>query len=129
METMVRWGRGPASGIQCRGHARLVSGDPTAKTRNLPESTGVPPYLKVVGWQGFEPWTNGLKGRCSTTELPTHASDDGSSKGGSTKQRSHANRPRNHAQAFSRQVGCAADSGSPFVHSSFFCDTFSSLLC
>ena len=25
----------------------------------------------LVGWQGFEPWTNGLKGRCSTTELPT----------------------------------------------------------
>jgi hypothetical protein len=24
-----------------------------------------------VGWQGFEPWTNGLKGRCSTAELPT----------------------------------------------------------
>jgi hypothetical protein len=22
--------------------------------------------FKVVGWQGFEPWTNGLKGRCST---------------------------------------------------------------
>jgi hypothetical protein len=26
----------------------------------------------MVGRQGFEPWTNGLKGRCSTTELPTH---------------------------------------------------------
>ena len=27
---------------------------------------------KVVGWAGIEPATNGLKGRCSTTELPTH---------------------------------------------------------
>jgi hypothetical protein len=27
--------------------------------------------LEVVGQQGFEPWTNGLKGRCSTAELPT----------------------------------------------------------
>ena len=26
----------------------------------------------MVGRQGFEPWTNGLKGRCSTAELPTH---------------------------------------------------------
>jgi hypothetical protein len=26
----------------------------------------------VVGRVGFEPTTNGLKGRCSTTELPTH---------------------------------------------------------
>lgn len=25
----------------------------------------------VVGWLGFEPRTNGLKGRCSTAELPT----------------------------------------------------------
>jgi hypothetical protein len=25
----------------------------------------------VVGWVGFEPTANGLKGRCSTTELPT----------------------------------------------------------
>ena len=24
----------------------------------------------MVGRQGFEPWTNGLKGRCSTAELP-----------------------------------------------------------
>ncbi len=29
----------------------------------------------MVGWQGFEPWTNGLKGRCSTAELPTHLGD------------------------------------------------------
>lgn len=28
---------------------------------------------KMVGRQGFEPWTNGLKGRCSTAELPTHS--------------------------------------------------------
>jgi ribose transport system substrate-binding protein len=28
----------------------------------------------VVGRQGFEPWTNGLKGRCSTAELPTRSS-------------------------------------------------------
>ena len=28
------------------------------------------PGLELVGWQGFEPWTNGLKGRCSTAELP-----------------------------------------------------------
>ena len=26
----------------------------------------------MVGWVGLEPTTNGLKGRCSTTELPTH---------------------------------------------------------
>lgn len=26
---------------------------------------------KVVGWEGFEPTTNGLKGHCSTVELPT----------------------------------------------------------
>ncbi len=25
----------------------------------------------MVGWVGFEPTTNGLKGRCSTAELPT----------------------------------------------------------
>jgi hypothetical protein len=28
----------------------------------------------VVGRQGLEPWTNGLKVRCSTTELPTRLS-------------------------------------------------------
>ncbi len=28
--------------------------------------------FKLVGRVGFEPTTNGLKGRCSTTELPTH---------------------------------------------------------
>ena len=28
-------------------------------------------FLEVVGRVGFEPTTNGLKGRCSTTELPT----------------------------------------------------------
>jgi hypothetical protein len=22
--------------------------------------------MKVVGWQGLEPWTNALKGHCST---------------------------------------------------------------
>ena len=27
----------------------------------------------VVGRVGLEPTTNGLKGRCSTTELPTHS--------------------------------------------------------
>lgn len=26
----------------------------------------------MVGWLGLEPRTNGLKGRCSTIELPTH---------------------------------------------------------
>ena len=26
----------------------------------------------MVGWPGFEPGTNDLKGRCSTIELPTH---------------------------------------------------------
>ena len=25
----------------------------------------------MVGWVGFEPTTNGLKGRCSTPELPS----------------------------------------------------------
>ena len=25
----------------------------------------------MVGWAGLEPATNGLKGRCSTIELPT----------------------------------------------------------
>ena len=29
-------------------------------------------HFEVVGRVGFEPTTNGLKGRCSTTELPTH---------------------------------------------------------
>ena len=23
-------------------------------------------FLKMVGWQGLEPWTNALKGHCST---------------------------------------------------------------
>ena len=23
-------------------------------------------FQEVVGWQGFEPWTNALKGHCST---------------------------------------------------------------
>ncbi len=23
-------------------------------------------WIKVVGWQGLEPWTNALKGHCST---------------------------------------------------------------
>ena len=31
-------------------------------------------WLKMVGRVGFEPTTNGLKGRCSTTELPTRKS-------------------------------------------------------
>ena len=30
----------------------------------------------MVGRQGFEPWTNGLKGRCSTAELPTRHKAD-----------------------------------------------------
>ena len=29
--------------------------------------------ILLVGRVGFEPTTNGLKGRCSTTELPTRA--------------------------------------------------------
>jgi hypothetical protein len=24
------------------------------------------PFQKMVGWQGLEPWTNALKGHCST---------------------------------------------------------------
>ena len=28
-----------------------------------------------VGWEGLEPSTNALKGRCSTIELPTRAED------------------------------------------------------
>jgi hypothetical protein len=29
--------------------------------------------IKVVGWEGLEPSTNALKGRCSTIELPTRS--------------------------------------------------------
>ena len=29
--------------------------------------------LSGVGWEGLEPSTNALKGRCSTIELPTRA--------------------------------------------------------
>ncbi len=101
------------------GHARLATVNACGATPRTPGLTLIPLCSKMVGWQGFEPWTNGLKGRCSTTELPTHASDDGGSKGGSTKQRVQANRLRNHAQAFSGRVR----------HSSIFSDTFSVLPC
>ncbi len=30
------------------------------------------PLFVMVGWEGLEPSTNALKGRCSTIELPTH---------------------------------------------------------
>ena len=42
----------------------------------------------MVGRQGFEPWTNGLKGRCSTAELPTRQKADaqGIGQGGIGKQ-------------------------------------------
>lgn len=30
-----------------------------------------PTIRKIVGWDGLEPSTNALKGRCSTIELPT----------------------------------------------------------
>jgi hypothetical protein len=49
---------------------------------------GVTPETLLVGRQGFEPWTNGLKGRCSTAELPTRRKADAENIGmeGSCKQ-------------------------------------------
>jgi hypothetical protein len=41
--------------------------------------------IEVVGWPGFEPGTNDLKGRCSTIELPTPR--QGTSKMGFTFRR------------------------------------------
>ncbi len=38
----------------------------TTKTMILPQD-----FKEEVGWEGLEPSTNALKGRCSTIELPT----------------------------------------------------------
>ncbi len=35
------------------------------------ESSFLCTHFKLVGWVGLEPTANGLKGHCSTTELPT----------------------------------------------------------
>jgi hypothetical protein len=51
--------------LKVGGGADVVAA--VAPTQNV-----YPGHRKVVGWVGFEPTTNGLKGRCSTTELPTH---------------------------------------------------------
>ena len=41
---------------------------PTTDPAQLPDKLR---NVKLVGRQGFEPWTNGLKVRCSTAELPS----------------------------------------------------------
>ncbi len=37
-----------------------------AETHRTLENIWIPLNCEVVGWQGLEPWTNALKGHCST---------------------------------------------------------------
>lgn len=49
-----------------KSYKRIIQVLQNVRCRELHMENVCEKDLEVIGWQGLEPWTNGLKGRCST---------------------------------------------------------------